>query len=329
MPATEKHRSYIGKGEIKIARPLTISGLERVTGVPRSTIHFYVRQGLLPQPAKTAASRALYSDDHVQMLERIAGLKDKGLSLTEIRQELQPSLDLANQNGADLATREYERTHQVILRAATQEFMTGGYKRTHVATVIKKAGVTAHVFYAHFPSKRRLLIECFSTFIKWNVADRAEGLAEISDLGERLLYNLVGDLRVQALGADVLSAVQSEGTHKSSDLHEPVEEAYRHIVGPLVRDLEEMRQPSSSQAKVPDELVAFSLLGAMDGTQMRASWDDRYTREDVLRTHLWLYLAIWAALSGEAEIGSKLESYEELIRSLAFRKPDYPVVPEE
>ena len=328
MLGTERPRSSIGREKSKIARPLTISALERVTRVPRSTIHFYVREGVLPQPAKTAASRALYSEDHVQMLGRIAELKEKGRSLAEIKQELQPSLDLANQNGIDLAAREHERTHQAILRVATKEFMAGGYKRTHVATVIKKAGVTAHVFYAHFPSKRRLLIECFSTFIKWNVADRAPGLSEISDLGERLLYNLVGDLRVQALGVDVLSAVQSEGTDKSSDLHGPVEDAYRHIVGPLVKDLEEMRRPSS-EAAVPDELVAYSLLGAMDGTRMRASWDDKYARADVLRTHLWLYLAIWAAMSGEIDLGAKMERYEDLIRDLASREPDYPAVPEE
>ena len=207
--------------------------------------------------------------------------------------------------------------------------MTKGFKRSHVTAIAKKAGVTAHVFYAHFPSKRRLLVECFNTFIKWNVADRAPGLERIPDLGERLLYNLVGDLRVQALGVDVLSVVQSEGTHKSSGLHKPVEEAYRRIVGPMVEDLAAMRGQSASKAMVPDELVAFSLFGAMDGTQMRAAWDEEYTRADLLRTHLWLYLAIWAAMSGEVDIDSRLARYEDLIQSLAARGPDSPKVPEE
>lgn len=308
---------------------MTISALERATGVPRSTIHFYVRQGLLPQPAKTAASRSLYTDAHVRMLAEITRLKESGLSLAEVRRELEQPLREANQSGAGLAAREYQRTHEAIVRVATQEFMTKGFKRAHVAAIIKKAGVTAHVFYAHFPSKRRLLVECFSTFIKWNVADRAAGLAQISDLGERLLHNLTGDLRVQALGADVLSVVQSEGTHKGSDLHEPVEEAYHRIVGPLVDDLAAMRQGSPSEQLVPDELVAFSLLGAMDGTQMRASWDDEYSSVDLLRTHLWLYLAIWAAMSGEVDMRAKMARYEDLIRSLATREMDYPAVPEE
>lgn len=307
--------------------------------MPRSTIHFYVREGLLPRPAKTAASRSLYSEDHVKILEQIGALKAKGLALAEIRRELQESLDCANNNGVDLAAHEYERTHQAILRIATQEFMSKGYQGVHVAAVMRKAGVTAHVFYAHFPSKRRLLIECFSTLIRWNVADRAPDLAKLSDFGERLLCNLVGDLRVQELGAEVLSVVQSEGTQTSSDLHGPVEQAYRLIVGPLCEDLEAMRAPkssvhaspgqASSDPKVPDELVAYSLLGAMDGTQMRASWDDRYTRADVIRTHLWVYLAIWAAMSGEVDIGARLARYEELVQSLASRELDGPVVPDE
>ena len=313
---------------------LSISALERETGMPRSTIHFYVRQGLLPQPAKTAASRSLYSEDHVQILNQIVELKGQGLSLTEIRRELEHSLDRANKSGADLAERERERTHQAILRIATQEFMAKGFKRTHVASIIKKAGVTAHIFYAHFPSKRRLLVECFSTFIKWNVADRLPDLAKVSDPGERLLTNLVGDLRVRALGADVLSVVQSEGTHRESGLHQPVEEAFRLIVGPMCADLEAMREVNSHQREstepaVPDELLVYSLLGAMDSTHMRASWDDKYTRKDLLRTHLWLYLAIWAAMTGKVDIDSRVARYEDLIQSLAERDLDPPKIPEE
>jgi len=274
----------------------------------------------------------------VETLKQIGALKDKGLSLGEIRRELQQWLDKVNDNGVDLAEHEYKRTHEAILRVATQEFMTKGYKGVHVAAVMKKTGVTAHVFYSHFPSKRRLLIECFRTLIEWNVADRAPDLANISDFGERLLCNLVGDLRVQELGAEVLSMVQSEGARTGSDLHDPVEQAYGLIVGPICDDLAAMRGPASGRAssrevpsepKVPDELLAYTLLGAMDGTQMRASWDERYTRADVIRTHLWVFLALWAAMSGEVDIDSRLARYEQLIQSLASRELDSPVVPEE
>jgi DNA-binding transcriptional MerR regulator len=292
--------------------------------VPRSTIHFYIREGLLPQPSKTAVSRSLYSEDHVALIERITELKATGLSLAEIKEELAHFLDQARESGVDLAAQENERAHKAIVTAATREFMTKGYKQTHVSTIIKKAGVTPHVFYTHFPSKRRLLLECFNTFIKWNVADRAPDLEHISDFGERLLCNLIGDARIRALGVDVLAFILSEGAHKESDLRRPVMEAFENIVRPMVADLAAMRPAVAPPPPVPDELLAYSLLGAQDNSHMRASWDDKYTRADLLRTHLWLYLAIEAAMRGEVDLTARLARYEGLIQEIAARKVDAP-----
>lgn len=73
--------------------------MERATGVPPSTIHFYISEELLPRPAKTAASRSLYSEDHVELLSRIVSLKQSGLSLAEIKEELKPVLARTSENG--------------------------------------------------------------------------------------------------------------------------------------------------------------------------------------------------------------------------------------
>jgi DNA-binding transcriptional MerR regulator len=42
---------------------LTIAGLERESRVPRSTIYFYIREGVLPAPSRTAQGRFLFTDD--------------------------------------------------------------------------------------------------------------------------------------------------------------------------------------------------------------------------------------------------------------------------
>jgi hypothetical protein len=52
-------------------------------------------------------------------------------------------------------------------------------------------------------------------------------------------------------------------------------------------------------------LRAYSLLGAYDNTQLRASCDDKYDRADLFPVHLWLYLAIRAALDGRVDIGGR------------------------
>ena len=62
------------------------------------------------------------------------------------------------------------------------------------------------------------------------------------------------------------------------------------------------------------------MLGAYDNTQLRASWDDKYDGADLLRTHLWLYLAVRAALDGRVDIDSEVKRYEELIQEAASRE---------
>ena len=80
-------------------RPLTISELERATSTPRSTIYYYVRDGLLPAAQKAAASRAVYSDVHVEALREIRRLKRDGVPLDEIRERIRPLVERASGRG--------------------------------------------------------------------------------------------------------------------------------------------------------------------------------------------------------------------------------------
>jgi DNA-binding transcriptional MerR regulator len=57
-------------------RALSISELESLSGVRREVIYFYVRRGLLPQAQKASATRAIYTDEHVDLLRQIGTLKD-------------------------------------------------------------------------------------------------------------------------------------------------------------------------------------------------------------------------------------------------------------
>ena len=44
--------------------------------------------------------------------------------------------------------------------------------------------------------------------------------------------------------------------------------------------------------------MAYGLLGGVENIVMRASWDDRYSRSDVLWTTLCMFLAVQALYSG-------------------------------
>ncbi|MGH8996376.1 MAG: MerR family transcriptional regulator, partial [Acidimicrobiales bacterium] len=54
---------------------LSLSELVEQTGVPASTIHYYRRSGLIPEPIHQSASRFIYDRSHVEALTR---LRSKG-----------------------------------------------------------------------------------------------------------------------------------------------------------------------------------------------------------------------------------------------------------
>jgi DNA-binding transcriptional MerR regulator len=56
------------KGESK---RIPMRELEKLTNFTRATINFYIREGLLPFPQKSARNMAYYDDEFVQKLEKI------------------------------------------------------------------------------------------------------------------------------------------------------------------------------------------------------------------------------------------------------------------
>lgn len=309
-----------------MVKVLSIGELERVTGVPRTTIHYYLRQGLLPRAQKTAASRSLYTEEHVEFLERIGELKKAGLSLSEIENELQHRVDQANETGVDLVAQEYARMHNRILAVAAQEFAAKGYKNAHVTTIMKKLGITPTLFYSHFPGKRRLLGECVSVMMDWSLTYGDSKRDSVEDPAERLLWLAFASLHVFDLGSSGLALIRVEKTHDDSELRTPIEEALAGVVERIMKDVAETPPQDAKPPAVPDELVAHSLLGAYEQTVFRSFTDEQYSRKDLLRTHLWLFLAAQAARKGEIDIDSRLGRYEELIDQLATGMPPLPPI---
>lgn len=304
-------------------RVLNIVDLEKVSGVPRTTIHYYLRQGLLPRPQKTAASRSLYTEEHVKILEEIAELKQAGLSIAEIETELQHRVDQANEVTVDLVAQERERMHNRILALATHEFSTRGYKNSHVTSIMRKLGITATVFYSHFPSKRKLLAECVSVLMKYSLAFADEKTASLEDPAERLLWEAFAHSRVFQLGTAAFAVIRVEGTQEDAELRKSIAEG---LAGTIARIMKELPEPDPSGPKpaIKEDLIALSLFGAWEQTVFNAAAVKTYTRRDQLRAHLWLYLAAQAALRGEIDIDSRLAKYEKLISKLASQMPPLP-----
>ena len=66
---------------------MRISDLVRRTGVAKETIHFYIREGILPKPQKLGRNSAEYSEDYVERIMTVKELQDRFyLPLSVIKQ---------------------------------------------------------------------------------------------------------------------------------------------------------------------------------------------------------------------------------------------------
>ena len=203
-----------------------------------------------------------------------------------------------------------------------------GYKRTRVATIIKKLGITPYVFYRHFPSKLQLLVECFNVFITWNTAYTYPRVEALSDPAERQLVRAMAHSRVSQLGDELAAVLHLEAPAEQADPYRSTE-AWQAVISRSIAEMESLRSPGSTPLPVPLELLAHSFIGAHRQASKRASWDENFDLADVLRTHLFLSLAVFASLRGEVDLTALLPRYEGFIQDLVAHRPDIPLPQED
>jgi AcrR family transcriptional regulator len=232
-------------------------------------------------------------------------LKHRGYTLPEIREALDQDLEHARANSVDLALLEYERVRAAIIEAASEEFETNGYKGTHVMTVIQKMGINPHIFYRHFPSKFDVLLECFKAAAPLPLAP---DLVDDSEIGENVVRGLGRDNRWTRLSGALTEAIRTESP-LPPDTARHVAEVWDALIINVLRDFARVRKPDAPPLPVKEDLLAYSMFGAYRSTTMRASWDDRFNAEDLMRAQLFLFFAILAAVSGEVDLTPHMDKF--------------------
>ena len=304
-------------------KALTISELEAATETPRSTVYYYVREGLLPAAQKAAASRAIYSDVHVALLDEIHRLKREGADLETIKAAVAPLRERQTAAEPDLVARRAEKARTAILQAAARQFARRGYKRTRIADIIREAGFTAPVFYAHFSTKRQLFVESFNIFVRWMNSLIEPPLVDEPDPAVRLIWRMYAYWGLERLSPDLLGLAMAEGLQEGAEARAAVQDALRIITGGTSADLRALRGGDGGPP-ISDELMAYSLFGAAEQTTMRARWDDEFDQREVMLAHLFVYLAVEAAYEGTRDAAARLEEYRDLIDRLIAEGPPVP-----
>jgi AcrR family transcriptional regulator len=174
---------------------LSLSELVARTGVPASTVHYYLRLGLVPRPARSARNRFCYDERHVTALRVVRLLRDRqALSLEEIAARLPDALGRADL-GARLADADPEGeaadpegeadVAARLVDVAIDAFSQHGFAEVTVADLAAAAGVAKGSVYRHFGSKEELFAAA---------VDRV--LAQTADAFRQVVQHLGGPGRV-------------------------------------------------------------------------------------------------------------------------------------
>ena len=298
-------------------QPLTIGDVERETGVNRSTVYYYIGEGLLPPAQKASATRSFYHQSHVDLLREIGRLKEQGLDLREIGERLAERVEAATENAVDLVARQTAQTRSAILDAAARRFAERGYDKTRISDICREVGVTAQVLYDHFPSKRHLFIACFRVYFDWMHEKTVPAIEQTDDSAARLVWRSWAFYGIQALSPDLQALARVEAMHPESELRVVVRETYRGMLADSEKELAAERTMGVNEGLFDDVLVAHALLGALENMQMRASWDDRFTVEDVMRNHVAIFAAVRAAYAGRVDLTEDWKTVAALVERLA------------
>jgi len=96
---------------------MKISQLVKRTGVPKETIHFYIREGLLRKPRKSGVNSAEYNERYVGQIQLIKDLRDNYyLPIPEIKKIVK---DFRKQSPSDQAISQF---HSRFFRPADRLF---------------------------------------------------------------------------------------------------------------------------------------------------------------------------------------------------------------
>jgi AcrR family transcriptional regulator len=305
-----------------VVRALTISELEGESGVPRRTIYYYVRLGLLPQAQKASPTRALYTEDHLELLRDVQALKSDGLKPAAIRSRLAGRVKAAGENDVDLVARRDEETRQAILAAATRRFARKGYKGTRMADLVAELGITPQLLYQHFATKRDLFVACYRIAVLYMADVIIPRVGPEGDPAARLIWYMWADEGIKAF-APHMFALAVEASQHDEAARRDMREAYERIFRELIEDLARFRT-SSEEPPLSDELISHGLMGAFQQMLARAALDDEYSWREVTRHTLALFLLLFSAYRGEQDLAALLAPYEDLLTEVAELPPPVP-----
>lgn len=259
---------------------MKISELAQRTGVPKTTIHFYQRENLLPPAFSTSRTTAFYGVEHVRRLEEIRQLREKKLlSISEIKAMFSKK---TKAKPPSEARKRGDFTRQLIVEAAIEEFSSKGYRKTKVTDIIARARISNMTFYRYFFGKRDLFLALVERIISEVVMTTEKQLKGEKDFIKRMTVRAKGFYDIYSHNREILHILLGESVGEDKELRALATKIYNFFTDALAEDIKVL-QSKDALPNFDAEVAAYALVGLTQLVCYRWSIDNKYTLEDFLK----------------------------------------------
>ena len=265
---------------------IRIAELERQSGVPRRTIHFYLQNGLLHAPFKTGKTMAYYDEEHLRELKMIKDARKEGLPIAAIREQInaleknapgQTASEGASTDGPTLKHRlskkdRARKTRERILDIGCHLFRNKGYKQTKVSDITTAMDVGKGTFYFYFSDKKALFLECIPLIFNELFATGWERVKKIDDAKNRLEIRARMVLPVLKEFCAILHLSKEAMENSDPKIQALGEMTYHSIRRPIESDIEKgIRQ--GIFRKTDARIAAVVFIGIMESLNSMRVFD--------------------------------------------------------
>ena len=244
-------------------KKIKISELSARSGVPVTTIKFYIRKELLPKPTKTAGTQGFYTAKHVDRLKLIQKIQKEGnMSLEKIR-EITGMIDASEEREKRENKQGASKQGTEIVQAATALFREKGYEAVTIADIVDAARIGRSTFYKNFGNKKELFIECIREIIHGEGIP--EVVPEISETDGFRLFDRSAEayFRESPVWRDMIKMLRAAAINDPTEFEKTLEEALQLKVEVFQKRIRTSVEQGFMR-EVNPTLLAVMLLGIQD-----------------------------------------------------------------
>ncbi|MGA3281410.1 MAG: TetR family transcriptional regulator [Smithella sp.] len=242
-------------------RHMKISELSVFSNTPMTTIRYYILEGLLPAPLKTAKTMAYYTQEHLKRILEIQKLKKENVPLVIIKKKLANGVkksSVLKEDNCELLTSARDE----IVRISVKLFRQKGYDAVKISDIASNASIGKGTFYQYFKNKEELFLECLEKIFLDIGKDVPEIQAETDALrrlrtrGFHFYQNLIHMI-------DMLNIARRASLVNKPQYKEKMEKTFFNFIEPVRRDIEIVLEQRNSPLK-NSTLAAYLLMGATE-----------------------------------------------------------------